>query len=162
MFLYLFFYKSVIHSRYVKNRPFVINTYDWLYFCFPNTFKHFPTIIVFLYFPNEFKHNQKYLPKVGVLEWITTHKLNRVHLTTMRLSTWGHVKLLHTEVVARRCSVKSIHENTCARVSLLINCRLRLVTLLKRALAQVLSCEIFKISKNTFFLQNTFGGYFCT
>ena len=38
-------------------------------------------------------------------------------------------------------------ENTCARVSFLIN------FIKKETLAQVFSCEIFEISKNTFFTE---------
>ena len=59
------------------------------------------------------------------------------------------------EAVAQRCSVKKVfseilqssQENTCARVSFLI----KLLSLLKKeTLAQMLSCEVCKIFKNTF------------
>ena len=49
-------------------------------------------------------------------------------------------------------------ENTCARVSFLI--KLRTLGSAQVTMAQVFSCEFFEISKNTFFLQNTFGGCF--
>ena len=45
-------------------------------------------------------------------------------------------------------------ENTCARVS----CNF----IKKETLAQVFSCDIYEISKNTFFLRNTSGGCFCS
>ena len=57
---------------------------------------------------------------------------------------------LYVEAVVRRCSVKKLlieilqnsQENTCARVSF---------SLKEETLAQMLSCEFCKISKNTFY-----------
>ena len=57
---------------------------------------------------------------------------------------------LYVETAVRRCSVKMVfleilqnsQENTCARVSFSIK---------KETLAQMLSCEFCKISKNTFY-----------
>ena len=57
------------------------------------------------------------------------------------------------EAVIQRCSVKKVfleisqnsQENTCARVSFLIN------FIKKETLVQVLSCKFCEISKNTFF-----------
>ena len=57
------------------------------------------------------------------------------------------------EAVIQRCSVKKVfleisqnsRENTCARVSFLIN------SIKKETLAQVFSCKFCEISKNTFF-----------
>ena len=63
------------------------------------------------------------------------------------------------EAVAQRCSVKKVfleisqnsQENTCARVSFLINCRPEVCNFIKKeTLAQVFSCEFCEISKNTF------------
>ena len=57
-----------------------------------------------------------------------------------------------SEAVSQRCSVKKVfleisqnsQENTCARVSFLIN------FIIKEILTQVFSCEFCEISKNTF------------
>ena len=66
------------------------------------------------------------------------------------------MKIVATEAVAQRCSVKKVfleilqnsQENTCARVSFLIKLQ---ATLLKEALAQEFSCEFCEISKNANF-----------
>ena len=64
-----------------------------------------------------------------------------------------------TEAVAQRCSVKKMfleisqnsQENTCARVSFLINLQASDCNFIKKeTLAQVFSCEFCEISKNTF------------
>ena len=64
-----------------------------------------------------------------------------------------------SEAVVQSCSVKKVfleisqnsQENTCARDSFLI----KLQTLLKKeSLAQVFSCEFWKISKNNFFTEH--------
>ena len=76
------------------------------------------------------------------------------------------VVCLLTEAVAQRCSVKTVflkisqnsQENTCAGVFLLI----KLQVSGSETLAQLFSCEFREISKNTFFLQNTSGGCFCS
>ena len=62
-----------------------------------------------------------------------------------------------------RCSIKKLflkisqssQENTCARVSFLINLQAEACNFIKKEiLAQVLSCEFCKISKNTFFTEH--------
>ena len=62
------------------------------------------------------------------------------------------------EAVVQWCSVKKVflkisqnsQKNTCARVSFLISCRPRACNFVKKeTLAQVFSCEICEISKNT-------------
>ena len=46
-------------------------------------------------------------------------------------------------------------ENTCVRVSFLIKLQAEACNIIKKeALAQVFSCEIFEISKNTFFTEH--------
>ena len=66
---------------------------------------------------------------------------------------------IYSEEVVRRCSVKKVfleisqnsQENTCARVFFLIKLRASPCSFIKKeTLAQVLSCEFFEISKNTF------------
>ena len=70
----------------------------------------------------------------------------------------------------RRCSVKNVflkisqisQENTCARVSFLIKFQLEACNFIeKENLVQVFSCEVYEILRAPF-LQNTFGGCFCT
>ena len=69
--------------------------------------------------------------------------------------------------IARRCSVKRLflvisqnsQENTCARVSLLIKLQAKNF-ILKRDPGRDVSCEFYKIWKNTFFLQYTSAGCF--
>ena len=68
----------------------------------------------------------------------------------------------------RRCSIKKVafpvisknsQENSCARVTFLIKLKASACNFIKKeTLAQVLSCEFFKISKNTFqnFYKNVF------
>ena len=65
-----------------------------------------------------------------------------------------------TEAVVRMCSVKKLfleilqnsQENTCDRVSYLINLQAKACNfIIKETLAQVLCCEFCEISKNTFF-----------
>ena len=47
---------------------------------------------------------------------------------------------------------QNLQENTCARVSFLISCRLEPCNFIKKGtLAQVFSCELCEISKNTSF-----------
>ena len=62
-----------------------------------------------------------------------------------------------------RCSIKKLflkisqssQENTCSRVSFLINLQAEACNFIKKEiLAQVLSCEFCKISKNTFFTEH--------
>ena len=65
------------------------------------------------------------------------------------------------EAVAQKCSVKKMfleilqnsQENTCARVSFLIKLQVweKKETIKKETLTQVISCEFWEISKNTFF-----------
>ena len=63
------------------------------------------------------------------------------------------------EAVVRRCSVEKAwleisqnsQENTCARVSFLIKLQAQSLVFKKETLAQVFSCELYEISKNTFF-----------
>ena len=67
-------------------------------------------------------------------------------------------KVLYLEAVVHRCSVKKVfleisqisQENTCARVSFLIKLQAWDIFIKKETLAQVCSCEIWEISKNTF------------
>ena len=66
-------------------------------------------------------------------------------------------KVLYLEAVVHRCSVKKVfleisqisQENTCARVSFLIKLQAWDIFIKKEILAQVCSCEICEISKNT-------------
>ena len=54
-------------------------------------------------------------------------------------------------------------ENTCARDSFLIKFQAQACNFIKKeSLVKVFSCDFCEISKNTFFLQNTSGGCFCT
>ena len=71
--------------------------------------------------------------------------------------TWVYWRAL--EAVAQRCSVKKVfleisqnsQETTCARVSFLIKLQAETCNFIKnKTLAQVLFCEIWEISKNTF------------
>ena len=55
-----------------------------------------------------------------------------------------------------------LQESTCAKVSFLIKLQAWSTTLLKKNLAQVLSCEFCEISKNTFFNRTPLGDCFCT
>ena len=67
-----------------------------------------------------------------------------------------------TEAVVRRCSMKKVlleisqtsPENTCARVSFLINLQATGNFIKKETLAQVFSCKFSEISKNTFFTEH--------
>ena len=68
-----------------------------------------------------------------------------------------------TEAVVRRCSVKVVflkisqnsQENTCARVSFLIKLQASPCNFIKKEiLAQVSSCEICEIFKNSFFIEH--------
>ena len=70
---------------------------------------------------------------------------------------------LSSKAFVPRCSVKMMflgisqnsHENTCARVSLLIKLQAEACNFIKKeTLAQVLSCEFSEISKNTFFIED--------
>ena len=65
-----------------------------------------------------------------------------------------------TEAVTRRCSVKKVllkilqnrQENTCARFSFLIKLQAEVCNFIKKeTLAQVFSCEICQIFRNTLF-----------
>ena len=66
------------------------------------------------------------------------------------------------EAVVRRCSVKKVfletsqnsRENTCSSVSFLIKLQARSETLLKKTLAQVLSCEFCEISRTPFLTEH--------
>ena len=67
-----------------------------------------------------------------------------------------------SEAVVQSCSVEKVllkitqnsQENTCARVSFLIKLQAEACNFIKREiLAQVFSCEICEISKNTFFTE---------
>ena len=69
-------------------------------------------------------------------------------------------KVPPAEAVVRMCSVKKVfleisensQENTCARVSFVINLQASACNFMKKeALAQVFSCEFSEISKNIFF-----------
>ena len=69
-------------------------------------------------------------------------------------------KLENPEAVVQRCSMKKVfleilqnsQENNCARVSFLIKLQAWACNFIKKkTLAQVLSCDICKICKNTFF-----------
>ena len=80
----------------------------------------------------------------------------------------------NAEAVARRCSIKklfleisqNLQENSCSRVSFLMKLQTEEVCnfVKKETLAQVFSCEFFKISKNTFSYRTpsvaTSNGYF--
>ena len=67
-----------------------------------------------------------------------------------------------SEAVVRRCSVEKVflevsqnlQENTCARVSFLIKLPEACNFIKKETMAQVFSCEFYKISKNTFFTEH--------
>ena len=68
-----------------------------------------------------------------------------------------------SEAVAQRCSVKNVfsrfsqnsQEDTCARVSFLINCRPEACNFVKKeTLVQVLSCEFCEIFKDTFLTEH--------
>ena len=101
--------------------------------------------------------------------WNNKKKINRimkklkfyeffdVHMDKI-LSTWEYY-VQSTEVVVRSCSIKKVfleilqnsQENTCARVSFLINLQAEACNFIKKeTLALVFSCEFRKISKNTF------------
>ena len=69
------------------------------------------------------------------------------------------MELCNAEAVVRRCSVKKVfleisqnsQENTCARDFLLIKLQAKACNFIKKeSLAQVFSCEFYKISRNTF------------
>ena len=80
-----------------------------------------------------------------------------------------NTKILHTETVPQRCSVKKVFlkilqnsQKTPVSKSLFIKLHARPATSLKKRLSQVFCCEFYDIINNTFFLQNTSGGYFCS
>ena len=86
---------------------------------------------------------------------------------TVSKNAEADVRKCFSETVAQRCSVKQVfleisqnsQENTCARVSLLIKLQAKNF-ILKRDPGRDVSCEFYKIWKNTFFLQYTSAGCF--
>ena len=100
---------------------------------------------------------------VQILANYWTHTLRILKLDTLAVGiSRGTMNILWSEAVIQRCFVKNVfleispnsQENTCVTVSFLVKLQAKACNFIKKeALAQVISCEFYEISKNTFFTE---------
>ena len=95
-----------------------------------------------------------------IFEWTCFRESCRPNHDHKKNNFLDQAFFMASEAVVRMCSVKKLfleisqnsQENTCDRVSCLINLQAKACNfIIKEILAQVLCCEFCEISKNTFF-----------